>query len=195
MKVYRNSMMYSEKKAAQIAAFFLFRAGGVLEILKLMKLMYLAERESFAKYGEPMMGDRLVSMEHGPVLSSTLDHMNNFVESGPGGWESWICDRDDHFVGLRETGDPTPRLTQLSDADLEILGEIWAKYGQYTGSQLRDLTHKICTEWEDPDYSSIPIPYTRVLKCVGYDAEVAAELNQRIQDQRRFEKILAQAGT
>lgn len=188
-------MMYCEKKAAQVAAFLLFRAGGTLKILKLMKLMYLAERESFAKYGEPMIGDRLVSMEHGPVLSSTLDHMNNFVESEPGGWEAWISDRDDHFVGLRETGDPTTRLTQLSDADIEILGEIWAKYGHYTGSQLRNLTHKICAEWEDPESSSLPIPYTRVLRCVGFEPEVAAELNQRIKDQRRLEEILAQAGT
>ena len=193
--MYRNSMMYSEKKAAQVAAFLLFRAGGVLEILKLMKLMYLAERESFAAYGEPMIGDCLYSMEYGPVLSSTLDHMNNFVESGPGGWESWISDREDHYVGLRENGDPVPRLTQLSDADVEILGEIWAKYGHYTGTQLRNLTHKICAEWEDPESSSLPIPYTRVLRCVGFEPEVAAELNQRIKDQRRLEEILAQAGT
>ena len=158
-----------------------------------MKLMYPAERESFAAYGEPMIGDRLYSMEHGPVLSSTLNHINNLIESQPGGWESWISDRENHLAGLRKNEDPISQQTQLSDADLGILDKIWAEYGHLSGSQLRNLTHKICAEWEDPDYSSMPIPYTRVLKCVGYDAEVAAELNQRIQDQRRLEEILAQA--
>ena len=46
--------LFDEKKAAQAAAYFLLRAGGRLEVLKLMKLLYLAERRSFEKYGEPM---------------------------------------------------------------------------------------------------------------------------------------------
>jgi uncharacterized phage-associated protein len=184
-------MRFSEKKAAQVAAFFLSRAGGSMEILKLMKLMYLAERASFRRYGEPMIGDKLYSMEHGPVLSATLDHMNNFVDSEPGGWESWISSRQDHFLGLRrDVQDPRQELTQLSDADLEILAEVWQQHGHLSGGQLRNLAHKICTEWEDPNYSSIPIPYSRILKCVGYDADVAAELEHRIIAQRRLEMIL-----
>jgi uncharacterized phage-associated protein len=79
-------MQFSEKKAAQVAAFFLYRAGGQLEILKLMKLMYLAERGSYEKFGEPMIGDKLVSMDNGPVLSITLNHMNHFLPSEPDGW-------------------------------------------------------------------------------------------------------------
>ena len=39
--------------------------------------MYLAERESLARYGEPITGDVLVSMKHGPVLSKTLDHITH----------------------------------------------------------------------------------------------------------------------
>lgn len=49
-------MAYCEKRAAQTAAFFICRAGGAIEVLKLMKLMYLAERESLARYGEPITG-------------------------------------------------------------------------------------------------------------------------------------------
>jgi uncharacterized phage-associated protein len=187
-------MRYSEKKAAQVAAFFLFSAGGTLEILKLIKLMYLSERASFAEYGEPMMGDKLYSMEHGPVLSSTLDHINNLIDSTADGWESWISGRENHFVGLkREVKSPNETLTQLSDADLAIVESIWKNYGHMSASQLRNLTHKICTEWEDPEFSSIPIPYNRILKCVGYDAETASELEQRIYAQRRLETTLESA--
>ena len=61
-------MAYSEKRAAQSAAFFISRARGTIEISKLMKLMYLAERESLARYGEPITGDVLVSMKQGPGI-------------------------------------------------------------------------------------------------------------------------------
>ena len=99
-------MAYSEKRAAQTAAFFISRAGGTIELLKLMKLMYLAERESLVKYGEPITGDVLVSMKHGPVLSNTLDHINGFIDSEEGGWESWISARAGHQLGLQPAHNP-----------------------------------------------------------------------------------------
>jgi hypothetical protein len=34
------------------------------------KLLYLADRESLKKTGRPITGDRVVAMEHGPVLRS-----------------------------------------------------------------------------------------------------------------------------
>ncbi|MCH8263314.1 MAG: SocA family protein [Proteobacteria bacterium] len=175
-------MKYSEKKAAQVAAFFLHQGHGSLPILKLMKLMYLSERESYTKYGEPLTGDRLCSMDHGPVMSITLNHINDFIESEEDGWDSWISDRENHQVALTIDEDPTEKLTQLSDADIEILNYIWDEYGHLDKYELRDLSHELCTEWEDPEGSSQTIPYSRVLKCVGHNAEVAREFEQRIKE-------------
>jgi len=184
-------MQYSERKAAQIAAFLVFSAGGQTEILKLIKLMYFAERESFTRYGEPMTGDSFYSLDHGPILSRTLDHVNNLTDSVPGGWESWIKDREDHLVSLQDDGDPTDKLTLLSDADLEILTDIWASYGKYTASQLRNLSHEICEEWEDPNGSRLPISYSRLLKCVGYkDHNTVKELLDRIKSQSMVDLFL-----
>src|SRR5437773_97003 len=92
--------MFDELKAAQVAAFFLFKSAGQINVLKLTKLMYLAERESYKRYGEPLTGDRLVSMDHGPVLSRTLNYTNGTVESSEDGWDSWIEDREAHEVRL-----------------------------------------------------------------------------------------------
>ena len=63
--------MYNERRTAEAAAYLLHRAGGTLPALKLMNLLYLAERLSLKRYGEPLTGDRLVSMPHGPVLVNT----------------------------------------------------------------------------------------------------------------------------
>lgn len=185
-------MLFNEKKAAQVAAFFLQCGGTKLNLLKLMKLMYLAERRSLEEYGEPMIGDMLCSMEHGPVLSHTLNHMNGFRESSPNGWDSWVSDRADHELALKKKiKDVKEELSLLSDADIEILQQLWEKYGHLTGYQLRDLTHEICTEWEDPDNSSIPIPYSRLLRCVGYSQDVAKELERKMCSQRQVEALFA----
>lgn len=184
-------MLFDEKKAAQVAAFFLHSGGSKLPLLKLMKLMYLAERASLTKYGEPMIGDSLFSMEHGPVLSHTLNHMNGVFESTPDGWDSWVSDRADHEIALKKhISDPEHDLLLLSDADLEILRDTWNEYGGLSKFQLRDLTHKMCDEWEDPETSSIPIPYSRLLRCVGYTHEIAIELEKRVIAQRQVETLL-----
>ena len=188
-------MAYSEKRAVQTAAFFISRASGTIEILKLMKLMYLAERESLVRYGEPIMGDVLVSMKHGPGLSKTLDHINGFTDSEEGVWESWISARAGHKLGLQPTHGPGDQLTQLSDADMEILNFIWNKFGNYDKYKLRDITHQICLEWEDPGETSQLIPYSRVLNCAGYKPEVIRELEQRMRDEEELDKMFSSATT
>jgi uncharacterized phage-associated protein len=181
-------MQFSEQKAAQVAAFFLHRAQGQLEILKLMKLMYLAERASYKKFGEPMIGDRLVSMDNGPVLSITLNHMNRFLPSQEGGWETWVSDRRDYLLALnREIKDPKEDLLQLSDGELEVLESVWKEYGQLGSFQLADLTHKICPEWEDPHGSSLPISRSRLLRSLGFDDETSKALEERIEANRRLD--------
>jgi len=160
-----------------------------MSLLKLMKLMYLSERESLKTYGEPMIGDRLCSMEHGPVLSHTLNHMNGLRQSSSDGWDSWISDRSNHELALvKSITNVKEELSLLSDADIEILEGLWLKFGALTAFELRDYTHDNCDEWEDPENSSIPIPYSRLLRCVGYDGTEARQIEQRMCAQRQVEK-------
>ena len=67
-----NDTLFQEPKAAQAAAFMLYKANGKLEVLKLMKLMYLAERESFARFGEGLTGDAFrTGGQHGLPTAKT----------------------------------------------------------------------------------------------------------------------------
>ena len=65
---------YKERKAAQVAAYFALKEQGSINVLKLAKLLYLAERESMRLFDEPMFFDRLVSMEQ-----LTLVKMNQSI--------------------------------------------------------------------------------------------------------------------
>jgi Protein of unknown function (DUF4065) len=60
---------FNVKKAAQVAAFFALKQGGQIHVLKLTKLVYLSDREFMDRYDIPITGDKLVSMDHGPVNS------------------------------------------------------------------------------------------------------------------------------
>ncbi|MBS1942228.1 MAG: SocA family protein, partial [Bacteroidetes bacterium] len=133
--------MFNERKVAQMAAFLLSKQDGRMPHLKLMKLLYLAERESLNHDAIPMSGDRLVSMEHGPVLSHTLNHMDGDIESSPDGWGEYISSKENYELSLKKA--VTRReLEELSDADIAILDRLWGKFGHMSKWQIRDWTHK-----------------------------------------------------
>jgi uncharacterized phage-associated protein len=187
--------LFNERKAAQAAAYFLFRAGGRLDVLKLMKLLYLAERRSFEKYGEPMIGDRLVSMPHGPVLSRTYNYMNGELPSAEGGWDSWIADRAEHVLSLKNPKSlrSPESLKQLSDADLGVLDEVWKKFGRMTGSQLRNYTHRHCPEWKDPEGSMIPMQLEDLFKALNFTPARSREALARLREASEAEAAFARA--
>jgi uncharacterized phage-associated protein len=60
---------FNEQKATQAAARFLKLANGKMNYLKLIKLLYLLDRESLNRRGRPVTGDQYYSMKLGPVLS------------------------------------------------------------------------------------------------------------------------------
>jgi uncharacterized phage-associated protein len=185
-----TASLFDERRAAQVAAFLLFRAGGRLPLIKLVKLMYLAERLSLKRYGEPITGDRLVAMPHGPVLSMTYDHINGALPSLEGGWETWIADREGHVVALRDESkirSPEQDLLRLSDSDLEVLEETWKEFGHWDRWDLVRYTHSdACPEWEDPEGSSRPISYGLLFRKFGYSEEHAQALAERLAEQGRL---------
>jgi len=175
--------IFSETKAAQVAAFFLFYGKGRLNILKLMKLLYLAERRSYQLYGEPIIGDKLVSMDHGPVLSRTLNHLNGMTSSGEDGVDAWLTFREGHEIALRDPSvirSPEEDLLALSDAELELLGQVWGEFGHLTQYQIRDYTHQHCPEWEDPQGSSLPIQLEKLFEVLSFDNVQSKSLLERI---------------
>lgn len=186
-------MMFNERKVAQMAAFFLREQEGKMSILKLLKLLYLAERESLSRYGTPMCGDRVVSMDHGPVLSTTLNLINGCAAVlDKGGWEEWISDREEHQVDLKKDATPDA-LDELSRADTEILKFIWGKFGKLDGWHLRNYTHEHCPEWQDPDGSSIAITSKEIFLALAHSEDESSELAELMDDERAIGRLL-QAG-
>ena len=183
--------MFNERKAAQMAAFLLGQTkDGKMSHLKLMKLLYLADREAVRVFGRPISGDRLVSMPHGPALSQTLNLMDGDVESGPGGWEQWISDKENHDLSLRAPLDLTA-LDELAPAERDVLANVWQQFGHMSKWEIRDWTHDNCAEWDDPKGSSYPIPFRKLAQAVGFNEEAAAELEAQMRSEQEIDRLFA----
>ncbi len=179
---------YQERKAGQVAAFFALKAGGRINVLKLAKLLYLAERESMARYDAPMFYDRLVSMDHGPVASISLNQINGLTQGDE--WDTFIAGRNGNDV-LVAQGINFADLDTLSRADLGVLEYLWERFADYSQFKLRDWTHENCPEWENPHGSSEPIPHDRVFKFL--QKQDANMLGEAILHYRRTAEALDRA--
>ena len=181
-------MTFNERKVAQMAAFFLQERGEPMAILKLMKLLYLAERESLRLYGMPMSGDHLVAMPHGPVLSITYDLMSGSYDTHEGGWQQWIADRENYEVSLQKKVSRED-LDELSNANIAILRAVWEKFGYLNRWEIRDYTHDFCPEWQDPHGSSQPIAYEAIFRVLGRSPEEARLLAERIEEEKTIDQV------
>jgi len=186
--------LFSDRKATHAAAYLLHRAGGSMTILKLMKLVYMAEKLSYHRHGDPLIGDEPFSLKDGPILSAVYDRAKgNLPEHSI--WPTLIAPRVRNDVSLLDPQLNPDILGSLSDADVAVLDAIWRKFGKMTGAQLRDHTHKF-PEWEDPiakNVKRLTIKAEKLLMSVGFHADEAAEKHRELADQAKMQELLCTA--
>ncbi|MDR1613127.1 MAG: SocA family protein [Planctomycetota bacterium] len=186
--------LFNEQRAAQAAAYLLWRAGGSLQVVKLMKLLYLAERLCLERYGEPLTGDNLFSLQHGPILSMTLNLISGKAKP-VSDWKRWLADRKEHDVSLSDMSaiHSPADFTHLAEIDLEALEETWNASGHMDTWELVRYTHDELPEWQDPGKSSQPISYTEILRSAGWGEEAIKNLVERLEAQKSINRTLAAA--
>jgi uncharacterized phage-associated protein len=179
---------YNARKAAQVAAYFAKAQGGKINVLKLVKLIYLADRLALETFESPILADKFVSMDHGPVNSITLNYVNGLSDDRDE-WAEFVSDREGHFVGLADSELKVHDLDELSGAEIKILALVWDRHGRLNQFEVRDFTHKNCPEWEDPKGSSEPIPLERIFKFLG--KRDSAELAAKVEAERYIDQLIA----
>ena len=180
--------MFSPERTAQLCAAFAHREGGSINVLKLVKLVYLCDRESMDRYGAPITYDQYVSMDHGPVPSTTLDLINGYPNPE---WSTWMKERDGHRVTLRKRAFAIEDLDELSPADLSVVDDTWEAFGSMDEWDLSRHTHEHCTEWQYPGGTSLPISERDIFHALGWGQREAALGQHRIQDQRNLDRVFS----
>src|SRR5260370_12146701 len=77
------NLPFNERKATEAAAHLLKLRGGRMSYMKLIKLLYLADREALLRFGCPITTVRYVSIDRGPVLSRVLNLISEEREPAP----------------------------------------------------------------------------------------------------------------
>lgn len=148
---------YDETKAVQLAARLLQLRGGRMSYLKLLKLMYIVDREALLRRGKSVTSDSYVSMRFGPVLSNTYSCIS---EGRPSRtlWDDYIRTIPDHEIELIAS----PSTEALSEEECALIEEIFATFGGKSRWELVDYVHTFA-EWKDPDGSMLPITIEEIL--------------------------------
>ena len=120
-------MNFNEQKATAVASILLEKAGGELGDLKLMKLMYLAEREMIRRTNTSITGDTFFSLQNGPVLSQTLNLMRGQAHGTSGEfWNEHIENPKQWTLKLKKAANNE----LLSEAEQQIVESQWVMYGK-----------------------------------------------------------------
>lgn len=140
-------LSFSHKKATQALNFFARAAGGSLNKMKALKLIYFADRCHLRRYGRPVTNDSYFAMKFGPVASACRDLLSENEESADSTESNYASrfiriDQGYDYSSTAET-DTQP----LSESDLEALQFAWENYHQKDQFALADETH-FFPEWK-----------------------------------------------
>jgi len=150
-----------------------------MKYMKLIKLLYLGDRESLLRTGRPITGDRYVSMDSGPVLSKVYDLINEEPKTADSPWFEYISKPEDYSVRLCKEEPETDELSRFENGLLQAMFE---KYREMDQFDLAQLTHTICPEWRDPEHSSLPIAPEDILRAGGKSPEEIERIAQEALD-------------
>ena len=173
------------EKALQASAFMVRnQPTRTMNYMRLLKLLYIADRESFRSFGKPITGDRPVAMQRGPVLSELLDTIKGQgVKSSE--WDRYFS-RDSYMLSLSKDNDPGNHA--LSVREIQILSEVSQDHASHDEWDMVDFTHQF-DEWkknQPPPSSSRPIQLEDILEAVGRGADAAA-IRDAMEEDRRIE--------
>ena len=157
MKHFKHKMKfaYNRKKAINVLLWFLNKHSGKLNKVKLVKLVFFADRGHLAKYGRPIVGGEYYALAYGPICSELLNDINESDSDVtlPFKNDSYdVCSLENHV-----------NEDILSESDIEVLEAIEKEYGIQDPFKLSDLTHELkAYKKNDPEAKGVgrlPLPY------------------------------------
>ena len=169
--------MYSSDKILQEIIYLLSLNNNRMNLLKLMKELYLIDRASIDERDTSVSGDVFYSMPHGPVLSQTLNMLNDLTNNN---WGKCLKKVRALYYDIILTNNIS--LDRLSVKDKGYIQVISQKFQDYTPKQLEEYTHTL-PEWVDPNGSSLKIRYRDVMLALGKSEEEISAAKQE------YEKI------
>ncbi|MGE4002205.1 MAG: Panacea domain-containing protein [Planctomycetaceae bacterium] len=152
-----------------------------MDRLRLLKILYIADRQSLQETGSPILGGRAVAMNHGPLHSDVYDMIKG-THPMEREWAKFI-ENEGTTVVLRDD----PGRLDLSPYEIDKLNAItdWAK--QFDTWELSEYTHGF-QEWVDSfrKDTSTTIPPEKLLCALGFNQDDIGDILSDAESHRRL---------
>ena len=192
---------FDYRKATQCLNYFALKAGKSIDKLRVLKLIYFADRYHLRKYDRFITNDIYFAMELGPVASSTKDiaEGSEFLDETESRYANKYL-----LIGTQHelTSNKPVDTDVFSESDLEALDFVWDKFGHLSSSDLVELTHKY-PEWirnkqalllnpriemKIEDFLDDPV-IASVEKCFKLTSEERKESLEQLEEMRCIESL------
>lgn len=171
-------------KAIQAVGVVLRREGKRSGRLRLLKLLYIADRKCLAETGAFLLGSKFVAMKHGPLHSEVLDLINGWHLGEPD-WSQYFR-TDGRWITLESE----PEVGRLSRHEVELLNSVADEHAGKDDWEIVEYTHAF-DEWKKnypnlAEDTSKLIPLEDVIDATGRTADKQAIL-QDLNDEAAYD--------
>src|SRR5262249_4855746 len=113
------NFLFNRDRTVQAIACLLKLNGNRMNFMRLLKLLYIADREMLAEHAYIITGDSPVAMRRGPVLENTYA----LIRGGGPGWDPFLKKEHYHIALIADPGHG-----KLSQAIERKLKEVFDRY-------------------------------------------------------------------
>ncbi|ALA17185.1 MULTISPECIES: Panacea domain-containing protein [unclassified Chelatococcus] len=106
------------------------------------KILYFAERFHLRRYGRPILGDRYIAMDHGPVPSFAYDVLKGTVYPSDRKLIEGALVTKDGFHHPEYEASREPDMSLFSQSDIECLDEAIEHCAGKSFGEISDETHE-----------------------------------------------------
>lgn len=138
---------FDHKKATQAVNYLVRKEGGQIDKLKLIKLVYFADRYHIRRYGRPIANDAYIAMPLGPVASSVKDivEFSDYLDVAEREYATTYLGRgglENIVVSILDVDTDV-----FSKSELEALDFAYNEFGNNSAPDLVNITHRY-PEWD-----------------------------------------------
>jgi len=180
---------FDVKKIVQIVNYLLKLNKDKINYTKLMKMLYISDKELLKQNDFTITGDQYYSLDNGPILSNVYDligdkHSDKNMQLY---WDTFFCKEGYDVKLVHDNQLPGDK---ISKAEKDVLDKIDKQFKKKSFGDLIDYTHdeKLFPEvkWKEAGESSIELSIEDILKSIGRTEEeikmIEEETNNQIEE-------------
>ena len=158
--------------------------GRRISYLRLLKLLYIADREALRDTGLPIIGEHVVAMDNGPLHSEVLDLIKG-EHPDASVWSRHI-EKDGYLVTLILE----PGVSELSRCEIQILNRVCDARRNSDDWEIVEETHAF-REWakHHRPKSSERIPLADILESLNFTPEDVACIRDEAEEAAKIERL------